>query len=121
MEGNKKENILKDVAEIYNRDAQIFAEQSSQLMTWKFIGSRSLDKNLAEFYGKKDIKVLDEGSASGRIVEHLIQNGIPAQNIEGIEISPEQVKIAVAKNLGANFRVGDLRKDILPANTYDMV
>lgn len=118
---DKKENNLKDMARTYNRDAQAFAEQSSQLMTWKFIGSKALDKNLAEFYGRKDIKVLDEGSASGRIVEHLIENGIPAENIDGIEISPEQVKIAIAKNLGANFKVGDLRKDALLENTYDVI
>ena len=118
---DKVGNGSKDMAKTYDRDAQAFAEQSSQLMTWRFIGSKALDKNLAEFYGKKDIKVLDEGSASGRIVEYLIQNGIPAENIEGIEISPEQVKIAIAKNLGAHFKVGDLRKDVLPANTYDVI
>lgn len=118
---NKKEEVSRDMAETYDRDAKAFAEQSSQLMTWRFIGSKALDKNMAEFYGRKDIQVLDEGSASGRVVEHLIQNGIPAENISGIEISPEQVKIAVTKNLGAHFKVGDLRKDILPANTYDVV
>lgn len=118
---DKKEETLKDMAKVYDRDAQAFAEQSSQLITWRFIGSKALDKNLAEFYGRKDIKVLDQGSASGRVVEHLIQNGIPAENIDGIEISPEQVKIAEAKNLGAHFRVGDLRKDALPQNTYNVV
>lgn len=109
------------MARVYNRDARAFAEQSPQLMTWVFIGSKALDRNLAEFYGRKDIRVLDQGSASGRVVEHLIRNGIPAENIEGIEISPEQVKIAIAKNLGAHFRVGDLRKDLLPKNTYDVI
>jgi len=118
---DEKKDVSKDMAEVYDRDAQAFAEQSSQLITWKFIGSKALDKNLVEFYGRKDIRVLDEGSASGRIVEHLIANGIPAKNIEGIEISPEQVKIAVAKNLGASFKVGDLRKDVLPENTYDVI
>lgn len=118
---DKKEDISKDMVKIYNRDAQAFAEQSSQLMTWKFIGSKALDKNLAEFYGNQDIKVLDEGSASGRVVEHLIQKGIPAENIDGIEISPEEVKIAEAKNLGARFKVGDLRKDVLPEDTYDVI
>ena len=121
MEKHIQEDGLKDMARTYNRDAKAFADQSSQLITWKFIGSRALDKNLAEFYGKKDIRVLDEGSASGRVVEHLIENGIPAKNIDGIEISPKQVEIAIAKNLGANFKVGDLRKDALPANTYDVV
>lgn len=120
-ENMHKNESSKDMAETYDRDAQVFAEQSTQLMTWKFIGSRALDKNLAEFYGKKDIQVLDEGSASGRVVEHLILNGIPAENISGVEISPEQVKIAEAKNLGAHFKVGDLRKDILPTNTYDVI
>ena len=114
----KNEELSKDMAETYNRDAKAFAEQSSQLMTWRFIGSKALDKNMAEFYGKKDIQVLDEGSASGRVVEHLIQNGIPAENISGVEISPEQVKMAEAKNLGAHFKVGDLRKDILPSPSF---
>ena len=118
MDQPPKKDIME---ETYDRDAQAFAEQSSQLMTWKFIGAKALDKNLSEFYGNKDIKVLDEGSASGRIVEHLIENGIPAENIDGIEISPEQVKIAISKNLGAHFKVGDLRKDVLPVNTYDVV
>lgn len=117
----QKGDILKDMAKTYDRDAQAFAEQSSQLMTWKFIGKKALDKNLSEFYNRKDIKVLDEGSASGRIVEHPIQNGIPPENIDGIEISPDQVKIATDKNLGAHFKVGDLRKDILPQNTYDVI
>ena len=116
-----KKEISRDMAETYNRDAKAFAEQSSQLMTWKFIGSKALDKNMAEFYDKTDIQVLDEGSASGRVVEHLIQHGIPAENISGIEISPEQVKIAEAKNLGAHFKVGDLRTDVLPTSTYDVV
>jgi len=109
------------MAQTYDRDARAFAEQSSQLMTWEFIGSKALDRMLAEFYGRKDIKVLDEGSASGRIVEHLIKNGILPENIDGIEISPEQVKIAIAKNLGASFKVGDLRRDVLPGNTYDVI
>ena len=118
---DKKEDISKNMARIYDRDAQAFAEQSAQLITWRFIGSKALDKSLAEFYGRKDIRVLDQGSASGRIVEHLIQNGISAENIDGIEISPEQVKIATAKNLGAHFKMGDLRKDALPENTYDVI
>lgn len=112
---------LKDMAAVYDRDAEAFAEQSSQLMTWRFIGSKALDRHLREFYARKDIKVLDEGSASGRVVEHLINNGIPAENIDGVEISPEQVKIATAKNLGAHFKVGDLRKDALPQDVYDVV
>lgn len=120
MNKNKDESA-RDMAKIYDHDAQAFAEQSSQLITWRFIGSKALDKNLTEFYGRKDIRVLDEGSASGRIVEHLIQNGIPAENIDGVEISPEQVKISIAKNLGAHFKVGDLRKDALPENTYDVI
>lgn len=121
MDDLNSEGSVKDQEQTYNRDARAFAEQSAQLMTWKYIGSKALDKNLAGFLGRKDIKVLDQGSASGRVVEYLIQNGIPAENIDGIELSPEQVKIAVEKNLGAHFRVGDLRKDVLPENTYDLV
>lgn len=118
---DKKASVSRDMSEIYDRDAQAFADQSTQLITWKFIGINALDRNLSDFYGKKDIRVLDQGSASGRVVEHLIKNGIPAENIDGVEISPEQVKIAKEKNLGAHFDVGDLRTYRLPPNTYDLV
>lgn len=121
---DRKEDISKDMAKTYNRDAQAFAEQSSKLMTWEYIGSLALKEILEEIFKNKDVantRVLDEGSASGRVVEFLIRNGILPKNIDGIEISPEQVKIAIAKNLGAHFKVGDLRKDALPANTYDVV
>ena len=116
-----QENNLRDMAKTYNRDAKAFADQSSHLITWKFIGSKALDKNLAEFYGRKDIRVLDEGSADGRVVKHLIDNGISAENIDGVDISSKEVEIATSRNLGAHFKVGDLRKDVLPANTYDLV
>lgn len=118
---DEKKDVSRDMAATYDRDAEAFAKEAPQLITWLFGGIKALDEYLDKFYGRKDIRVLDEGSASGRVVEHLIQKGIPAQNIDGIEISPEQVKIAVAKNLGAHFKVGDLRKDALPADTYDVV
>ena len=43
---------------------------------------------MAEFTTKQIFK-LDEGSASGRVVEHLIQHGIPAENMWH-RISPKQ-------------------------------
>lgn len=121
MEDLNKIGKMVDMTATYNRDAQAFAEQSSQLMTWQFVGSRALDANISDLYTQKGIRVLDQGSASGRVVEHLIKNGITPENIDGVELSPEQVRIAQAKNLGARFFTGDLREYPLPENTYDLI
>jgi trans-aconitate methyltransferase len=47
--------------------------------------------------------------------------GIPAKNIDGVELSPEQVKIAQERIPDANFRVGNLATIDLPQNHYDLV
>ncbi len=63
--------------------------------------------------------VWDQGSASGRVVKRLIDNGIKPENITGVEISPDQVAIARKEIPQATFIVGDLATVNLEKNSFD--
>ncbi len=110
----------RDFKKIYDEQAQAFAKKAPVLLTWEFIGKPALKEHLASLFekGKKAV-MLDVGSASGRVVEFMVKNGIPARNITGVEISPDQVEIAKKNVPGARFEVGDIRYFELPASEYD--
>ncbi len=103
--------------EEYNRDAKKFREQASQLSTWVYMGGPEIDKFAQGL--DKDAKVWDQGSASGRIVQRLIDNGVKPENITGVEISPDQVDIAKREIKGPTFIVGDLTTVELAPNSFD--
>src|SRR5437870_1622874 len=93
-------------ADTYDRDAQAFREKSQQLSTWVYIGGPEIDRFAQSLL--QDARVWDQGSASGRIVRRLMDNGIKPENIIGVEISPDQVEIARREIPEATFIVGDL-------------
>lgn len=124
-----KENPLKRIdpkiqETTYDRDAKAFKEKSQQLSTWVYLGGPEIDSFAQTL--SKDAKVWDQGSASGRIVRRLMDNGLKPQNIIGVEISPDQVAIARKEIPEATFIVGDLttvdfEKNSIDAATQHMV
>jgi SAM-dependent methyltransferase len=103
----------------YDRDAMAFKEKSQQLSTWVYIGGPEIDRFAQGIPDKKRAKVLDQGSASGRVVKRLIENGIKPENIIGVEISPDQVQIARKEIPQTKFVVGNLATVELEANSMD--
>lgn len=68
------------------------------------------------------MKIADLGSASARVEEFLIKQGhIPAKSFTGVEISPDQVKIAQNRVPEAEFIVGDISEVKLPEEKFDLV
>ena len=104
-------------AATYDRDAKAFKEKSEQLSTWVYIGGPEIDIFAQSL--PKDARFWDQGSSSGRIVQRLIDNGIKASNIVGVEISPEQVEIARREIPEATFIVVDLTNVALEPNSMD--
>jgi SAM-dependent methyltransferase len=79
-----------------------------------------MERLLKEHFNTDD-KFLDLGSASARVeIDLLLPNGVPAENITGVEISPKQVEIAKQRVPGANFQVGDITKLELPSESFDV-
>ena len=82
-------------------------------------------ENLLRPYFSSDKKFLDFGSASARVEAGvLLPNGVLPENITGVEISPDQVKMAQSRIPEAHFLVGNVADpDLLSGEegTYDVV
>lgn len=97
MKMTKEDKIIDAQAtgKLYDQQADTFAAWAPGLVWWETVGKPAYDHNLSEgFYGRDNVLVLDLGTASARVPQFLIENGVPAKNITGVEISPKQVEIA---------------------------
>lgn len=112
------ENI--NMGDVYDAFASEFAK-SDALPTWRYVGKPAMESIFKPFYGNGSATFLDMGSASARVERGLlIPNGVKPENITGVEISPDQVKIAKEVVPGANFIVGDITRVELPTNTFNV-
>lgn len=113
-------NTKIDMGDVYDEFAQKFSE-ADKLPTWRYVGKPALGKLLKDFFNREDVNFLDMGSASGRVEEHLLlKNGVPARNITGVEISPDQVEIAKTRLPEVNFMVGNITNVVLPTESFDV-
>lgn len=118
---NKDRLRPKEVSKLYEQQAESFAESAPRLLWWKFVGKPAFDRHLESLYGKEGVRVLDLGTGSGRVPQHLIERGIPPKNITGVEISPRLVEIARRTMPEVTFIEGDITEVELPPNSFDLV
>lgn len=120
----KMKSEQRDMAHVYDKAAKDFRKKAPELLTYKYIVrpalETALDENFPPEQERESVKVLDIGSASGRNVRTLIQEGFSPKNIFGVEISAEQVAIAQKEIPEANFAVGDISNYKLPKEAYDL-
>jgi len=114
-----EDTLAAENKQVYNRDADEFAKQAPDLIWWKYIGEPAYDKHLQEHYNERTIH-LDLGTASARVPQYLIDNGVNPENITGVELSPDQVKIARQRVPEAEFIVGDISKIQLPPEKFTL-
>jgi SAM-dependent methyltransferase len=116
----KKMATTPDMETTYDEQANLFAEHAKKLITWLYGGRLAVDKHLGNLYGT-EARIFDQGSASARLEEHFIANGIPPKGLVGIEISSKQVDIARNRvPEPAVFIHGDIREVAFPdEGTYD--
>lgn len=81
-----------------------FAETS---YPWKFIEMPALNEILFAKVGNST-KCLDLGSGGGRVVRFLEKLGVAPENITGIDLSPELIKLAGQRSPEAKFLLGDI-------------
>lgn len=112
-----------DMGAVYDDFSKAFGE-ADKLPTWRFAGKPALERLLQGLLGP-NTRVIEFGSASGRVpLGVLLPHGVLAENIAGVEISPEQVEMAKARIPGASFTVGDITDESLLSDTsgvFDIV
>ncbi|HET7060515.1 MAG TPA: class I SAM-dependent methyltransferase [Candidatus Saccharimonadales bacterium] len=79
--------------ESYDDQSKEYAAFADESFSWRYIERPAMDEYLAGYYGQ-DVNVLDIGCGNGRIIEHLVDRGIAAENITGLDPSPNMLDIA---------------------------
>lgn len=100
-----------DIRKVYKKIARKYAET--------YFGAEHPDDIHVDKFAKllpKGAKVLDIGCGIGDGADFFIDSGF---DYEGIDISPEMIKIAKQKVPRAKFRVLDMRKLDYPAESFD--
>ena len=96
-----------DMGKTYDEFADAFGK-ADVLPTWRFVGKLAMGNILAPFL-YPGVSFLDFGSASARVEAGvLLPHGVIASDITGVEISPDQVKMAQARIPEAHFLVGNV-------------
>lgn len=98
-----------EVASTYGRVATRYAETFGDELRTKPLDRALLDLFCEELRGRGG-RVADLGTGSGHVARHLHDRGL---HVIGVDLSPEMVIEARARNPGVDFAVGDLCR--LPA------
>ncbi len=107
-----------DMGKVYDEFAEAF-RQADRLPTWRYVGKPAMEKVLG-LYLRPGVKFLDLGSASARVEAGvLLPGGVRAENITGVEISPEQVEMAKVRIPGAEFLVGNIADPAMLKERHD--
>lgn len=112
-----------DMGKVYDEFADAFGK-ADQLPTWRFVGISAMKRILGPSL-RPGVTFLDFGSASARVEAGvLLPHGVRPSDMTGVEISPDQVKMAQARIPDANFIVGDVTDPELlkdKSNTFGVV
>ncbi len=116
--------LTMDMGDVYDHFAEKF-RQADKLPTWRFVGKPAMERLLGSYCSDTHAQFLDFGSASARVEAGvLIPNGVDPKKIVGIEISPDQVRMAQERIPEATFLVGDVSDESLlskQSGTFDVV
>lgn len=113
----RKQNSL--VAKKYNQQAVEYDTMSRTASPWVFFDKPFITKVVIPAVKKKTV-ILDLGCGAGKVMELFINNGIPAKNIYGVDISKGLISIAKKNIPEAQFRIGDFTKVKLPRAHFNI-
>lgn len=98
---------IKKIKSIYDQQAYAYANQAKDFYSWKYIEKPALDR-IFKGVNLKGKRILDAACGNGRIIEYLIGKGVGVENILGLDLSSNMIKIAQNKFDGIRFILGDI-------------
>jgi len=121
------ESQIERIGAMYDEQAADYAAFKGDSFAWQFIEMPAFDRYLTDGYMplpnlyRPDVHVLDIGCGSGLVAQHLITQGVNANNITGIDLSPKLLEEARARVPGATFIEASSDNFDLPNESFDLV
>lgn len=97
-----------------------FVAFSEDSFSWQYLERPTMDLYLGEAY-KQNPKVLDAGCGAGRVTGHLVDRGIPTENICGIDIDKDMAESYAASYQLARVVRGRVSQLPFRADTFDII
>jgi len=107
------------VAKNYDRRASEYDQMSRVASPWVYFDKPFILKTVITAIKKND-QIIDFGCGAGKAIDLLIEKGISAKNIYGVDISKELITIAKNNIPNAAFQVSDFTKMKLPKQRFDV-
>ncbi|MBX4197851.1 class I SAM-dependent methyltransferase [Candidatus Parcubacteria bacterium] len=108
------------IVKMFDEQAKAFAEFSQESFQWHHMEKGIYDKYLSDNF-LNNSEILDIGSGAGRIMKYLNQRGVLEENITGVDVSSEMVKIAKNRLPGATFANQDIAHLDLSNKNFSLV
>ena len=86
---------------------EIYANTMDNLFSWPSM-ERPFFKEFNPWNGLDDLRVLDVGCGAGRMISHFIDEGVPADQITGVDTNPRMVELARARVPGTHIIEADI-------------
>lgn len=79
--------------ETYDDQYKEYVDFADTSFSWLYVEQPGLDRYLGDEY-RADTSVLELGCGNGRVIRHLIERGVPADNITGVDSSSNMLHAA---------------------------
>lgn len=103
-----------------NGQGKEFVTFSEGSFSWQYLERPTIDLYLGEIYGQNP-RVLDAGCGAGRVTGHLIDSGMHAENIYGIDIDRGMVESYANNYPTATVFQGRVSKLPFQADSFDLI
>ena len=103
-----------NIRDSYDSAAQAYADHLASELERKPLDRHLLNRFAEEMRGRGTIA--DLGCGPGHVARYLHEQGV---RVEGVDLSPEMVRVARIMNPGIEFRVGDIEQLDVPDHAWD--
>ncbi|MBI2036221.1 methyltransferase domain-containing protein [Candidatus Microgenomates bacterium] len=116
----ERKPVAELISEMYDQHADLYATSAEKGFSWRYIERPAMYRYLKDIV-EPTSRVLDLGTGTGRVIQLLKDLGVNEENITGLDISEELIKIARLKFPRVTFLHASADNFSLPPESFDLV